>query len=68
MKRLLAPFEYRHLCAFGFSRIAGGTVAAVAGIICLSYEAYPWAAFFLVVGTLSLAVGYWELAVAPRRG
>jgi hypothetical protein len=37
---------------------------AAAGIVCLSYEAYGWAAFFLVVGALNLAGGYWELTIA----
>ena len=61
---LLAPFEYRHLRFFGIVRLVGGTVAAVAGVICLSYSVYGWAAFFLVVGALDLAGGYWELTLA----
>jgi hypothetical protein len=64
MRRLLAPFEYRHLRAFGVTRIAGGFVAATAGVVCLSYAAYGWAAFFLAVGAANLAVGYWEIAIA----
>ena len=64
MQRLIAPPEYRHLRAFGVTRIAGGIVAAAAGIVCLSYEAYGWAAFFLVIAALNLAAGYWELTVA----
>ena len=58
MQRLIIPWEYRHLRAFRVTRIAGGSVAAVAGVICLSYAAYGWAAFFLVVGALNLACGY----------
>jgi hypothetical protein len=42
MQRLIAPWEYRYLRAFGVTRIAGGGVAAGAGIVCLSYEAYGW--------------------------
>ena len=64
MQRLIAPPEYRHLRAFGVTRIAGGIVAAAAGIVCLSYEAYGWAAFFLVIAALNLAGGYWELTIA----
>jgi uncharacterized membrane protein HdeD (DUF308 family) len=64
MQRLIAPWEYRHLRAFGVTRVAGGTVAAAAGVVCLSYVAYGWAAFFLVVGALNLAAGYWELTIA----
>ena len=64
MHRLIAPYEYRHLAGFGAARIAGGGVAAVAGIICLSYGAYGWAAFFLVIGALNLAGGSWFLSIA----
>ena len=64
MRRLIAPPEYRHLRAFGVTRIVGGIVAAAAGIVCLAYAAYGWAAFFLVVAALSLAGGYWELTIA----
>jgi len=67
MQRLIAPPEYRHLRAFGITRIAGGIVAAAAGIVCLSYAAYGWAAFFLVIAALNLAAGYWELTIARSR-
>jgi hypothetical protein len=61
---LINPWEYRHLRVFGVTRIAGGSVAAAAGIVCLSYGVYGWAAFFLVIGALNLAGGYWYLAIA----
>jgi len=64
MARLLAPFEYRHIRAFGLLRIAGGSVAAVAGLICLAYGVLGWAAFFLVLAAANLAGGYWELTIA----
>jgi hypothetical protein len=64
MRRLLAPFEYRHVHVFGVTRLVGGVVAATAGVVCLSYAAYWWVAFFLVVGALNLACGYWELTIA----
>jgi hypothetical protein len=64
MQRLIVPYEYRHLRFFGGGRIAGGSVAATAGVVCLSYGVYGWAAFFLVLGTLNLAGGYWYLTVA----
>ena len=64
MARLLAPYEYRHLRFSGVVRLVGGSVAAVAGLICLSYSVYGWAAFFLVIGALNLAGGYWELNLA----
>jgi hypothetical protein len=64
MQRLIAPYEYRHLGFFGVGRIAGGSVATAAGIICLSYRAYNWAALFLVIGALNLAGGYWYVSIA----
>jgi hypothetical protein len=63
MRRLIAPWEYRHLRVFGLVRIAGGTVAAGAGVVCLAYAAYGWAAFFLAIAALNLAGGYWFLSI-----
>jgi hypothetical protein len=70
MQRLINPWEYRHLRAFGVTRIAGGSVAAAAGVICLSYGVYGWAAFFLAIAALNLAGGSWYLTIdrsAPAR-
>ena len=70
MQRLIAPYEYRHLRFFGVGRIAGGSVAATAGIVCLSYGVYGWAAFFLVIAALNLAGGCWYVTIdrsAPAR-
>jgi hypothetical protein len=63
LQRLINPWEYRRLRPFGVTRIAGGSVAAAAGLVCLSYGVYGWAAFFLVVGALNLAGGYWYLTI-----
>jgi hypothetical protein len=64
LQRLINPWEYRHLGAFGAMRIVGGVVAAGAGIICLSYGVYGWAAFFLIIGALNLGGGFWFLSIA----
>jgi hypothetical protein len=64
LQRLIHPWEYRHLRAFGLTRIAGGSVATFAGIVCLSYRVYGWAAFFLVLAAFNLAGGYWYLTIA----
>jgi hypothetical protein len=63
MRRLINPWEYRHLRAFGVTRIAGGSVAGGAGVVCLAYGVYGWAAFFLVLAGLNLAGGYWYLSI-----
>jgi len=64
MERLINPWEYRHLRLAGGTRIVGGSVATAAGVVCLSYRAYPWAAFFLAIGGLNLAGGGWFIAIA----
>jgi hypothetical protein len=64
MQRLIVPWEYRHVRAFGMARIVGGLVGVTVGLVCLSFAAYGWAAFFPVVGTPSLAAGCWELTIA----
>jgi hypothetical protein len=67
LQRLIYPWEYRHIRVFGVIRIAGGSVAAGAGLICLAYGVYGWAAFFLVVAALSLAAGIWYLTIDRSR-
>jgi MFS family permease len=64
LQRLIIPWEYRHLRVFGVMRIAAGIVAAGIGAFILSYGAYGWAAFFLVLAAAALAVGYWEITIA----
>jgi hypothetical protein len=44
--------------------MVGGILGVAAGLICLSYGVYGWAAFFLVLGALNLAGGYWFLSIA----
>ena len=63
LQRLINPWEYNHLRGFGVTRIAGGSIAAAAGLICLSYGVYGWAAFFLIIGALNLAGGSWYLTI-----
>ncbi len=64
MQLLIAPYEYRHLRFFGVGRVTGGVIAAAAGLICLAYGVYGWAAFFLVIGALNLGGGCWYLTIA----
>ncbi len=63
LQRLIVPYEYRYLQAFGVTRIFGGGVAAAAGVICLAYDADGWAAFFLVIGALNLGGGCWYISI-----
>jgi hypothetical protein len=64
MHRLSNPWEYRHLRVVGVTRIAGGSVAAAAGVVCLAYSVYGWAGFFLVIAALNLAGGCWYITIA----
>ena len=64
LHRWINPWEYRHLRVFGVTRIAGGAVAAAAGVVCLSYGVHGWAAFFLALGALNLGGGLWYLTIA----
>ena len=52
MRRLIPPWEYRHLRAFASARIAAGIVLAVCGVLTLVFggaggRTYGWAALFL---------------------
>jgi hypothetical protein len=67
LQRLINPWEFRHLRAFGVTRVASGSVAAGAGLICLAYGVYGWAAFFGVIAGLNLAGGYWYLTIDRSR-
>ena len=70
LQRLINPWEYRHLRFYAVPRIVGGILGSAAGLICLAYGVYGWAAFFLVLGALNFAGGYWYLTIdrsAPAR-
>ena len=64
MQLLINPWEFRHLRLFGGTRIAGGSIATAAGVICLGYGVHGWAAFFLILAVLNLAGGAWFLSIA----
>lgn len=67
LHRLINPWEYRHLRVSGVTHIFGGSIAAGAGVVCLSYRVYGWTSFFLVLGALHLAGGYWYLTIDAER-
>jgi hypothetical protein len=64
MRRLINPMAYRHPRALSRMHTAGGSVAVVAGVICLAYAVYGWAAFFLILAALNLAGAYWYVTIA----
>jgi len=69
MRRIIAPWEYRHLRGFAQVRIASAAVLAVLGLITLSAggtdtKTYAWAMFFLALAIAQLAFAYWLLSIA----
>ena len=64
MRRLITPWEYRHLHAYGVVRAAAGIVLFSFGALILSYGSYGWAALFLVLAALNFAGGCWYLTIA----
>ena len=73
LRRVIAPWEYRHLRAFASARIGFGFVLAALGAITLSvgsyeWKTYAWTALFLAGALAELSFAYWELAIARSAG
>jgi hypothetical protein len=69
MRRLIAPWEYRHLRACGGVRIAAGIVLAGLAAVTLfggsfTAKAVGFAALFLVAAAGSFAMAAWDLDIA----
>jgi hypothetical protein len=69
LRRIISPWEYRHLRAWAGVRIAGGIVLAGLGAVTLvggsfSTKAVGWAAVFLAAATAEFLFAAWELAIA----
>ena len=69
MRRIISPWEYRHLRAWAGARIASGTVLAGLGVVTLSFggndlKTYGWAAAFLAAAAVSLSFAHWYLTIA----
>jgi hypothetical protein len=69
MRRIIAPWEYRHLRAFARVRIASCTVLVGLGTVTLiggsfSTKAVGWAALFLAAAAANFSFAAWELAIA----
>ena len=69
MRRIIWPFEYRHLRAFAAVRITAGIVLTGVGAFVLfggsaSTIAVGWAALFLAAAAASFSFAYWLLTIA----
>jgi hypothetical protein len=69
MRRLIAPWEYRHLRAFAGVRVAAGSVLAGLSLITLAFggndwKAYGWALLWLAMAAAQVSFAYWLLTIA----
>jgi hypothetical protein len=69
MRRIIAPWEYRHLRAWARARIAVGNLLALCGLITLivgstGSKTYGLAALFLVAAAAQFSYAYWEVTIA----
>jgi hypothetical protein len=69
LRRIIPPWEFRHLRVWASARIAGGIVLAGLGFVTLGFggndaKTYGWAAVFLALAALALAAGWWEMTIA----
>jgi hypothetical protein len=75
MRRLIRPFEYRHLHAVGGVRLAAGGFQLGVGLVLISLgrqartdrerrKCYGWAAWFLGMAGVQLLGGYLDMTVA----
>ena len=69
MRRIIWPFEYRHLRAFGRVRTAAGIVLVGLGIVTLvggsfAAVAVGWGLVFLAAAAANFAWAAWLMAIA----
>ncbi len=69
MRRIISPWEYRHLRGWANVRIAAGAVLAGLGVVTLSFggndwKTYWWTLAFLAAAVAQLSVAYWFLTIA----
>jgi hypothetical protein len=68
MRRVISPWEYRHLQAWARVRIAAGIGLVGLGAVTLSFggndgTTYGWTAFWLALAAAQFSFAYWELAI-----
>jgi hypothetical protein len=68
LRRLIAPWEYRHLRGWAGVRFASSAVLAGLGVVTLAFggsdwKTFGWTMFFLVLAAAQFSFGYWLLAI-----
>jgi hypothetical protein len=69
LRRIISPWEYRHLRSWARVRIATGTVLVGLGVVTLSFggndwKTYGWTMAFLALAAAQFSFASWELAIA----
>ena len=69
MRRMLPPWEYRHLRAWAGVRIAAASVLVGLAAVTLGFggndsKTYWWTAFWLVLAAAQFSFAYWLLTIA----
>ena len=67
MRRIIAPWEYRHLRGWAGLRLAAGVFTGILGAIVLSTVSDGWVifgAYLLVAAAANIALAYWLLSIA----
>ena len=68
-RRIISPWEYRHLRFVAGLRIGGGIALAGLAVVTLAFggddaKTYGWALVFLLPGLANLVFAAWELTIA----
>jgi hypothetical protein len=69
MRRIISPWEYRHLRAWAGVRMASGFTLVGLGAATLSFggndrKTYGWTMFFLALAAAQFSFAYWERTIA----
>jgi hypothetical protein len=69
MRRIISPWEYRHLRAWAGVHIASGIALVGLGAVTLSFggndwKTYGWTMVFLALAAAQFSFAYWELTIA----
>ena len=73
MRRIISPWEYRHLRTWAALRIAAGVILLGLGFITLGFggsdsTTYIWASVFLATGVAQFGFASWLLSIARAIG